>query len=241
VQNALLLTGFRPVDPGATRSEQARDVFEQMERTLQEAGRDFSQVVRTWFYLQDILGWYGDFNAVRTKFFGERGVFQGLVPASTGIGLPDLDGVALTAGLLAIAPGTAQVEAVASPLQCEALDYQSSFSRAVEIVTPNVRRILVSGTASIDDAGRTAYVGDVDRQIELTISVVDALLVSRSMDWKDVTRAVAYAPVLRDAVRSEALLKSMGMPDGVFRPLESVVCRDDLLFELELDAVQTTA
>ncbi len=237
VPGALLLTGFQPADLTASRSAQARDVFEQMERALREVGRDFSQVARTWFYLDDILAWYGEFNAVRTKFFGERGVFQGVVPASTGIGLPGLGGPALTCALLAVTPGAATVEAVASPLQCEALDYQSSFSRAVEIRAPGQRRLYVSGTASIDDDGKTAYVGDVNRQIELTLAVVDALISSRGFDWKDVTRAVAYAPVGADAARSEALLRSMGMPAGVCHALESVVCRGDLLYELEVDAI----
>ena len=74
----VMLTGIRPTNPKASRGEQTRDVLEQMERGLAEAGLKFSHVIRTWFYLQDILGWYGEFNKARTAFFEERGTVGAL-------------------------------------------------------------------------------------------------------------------------------------------------------------------
>ena len=52
-----------------------------------------------------------------------------------------------------------------SPLQCPALEYGSSFSRAAELRTPGWRRVVVSGTASIlPGSHEVAHVGDVDAQ-----------------------------------------------------------------------------
>lgn len=235
----VLLTGFRPSDPSAPRGEQARDVLEQMRRALQEADCTFSHVVRTWFYLDDILGWYDEFNTARTAFFETHCIFDGIVPASTAVGLAGLD-VALTGAVLAVKPGAgqAEVEAVASPLQCPALDYKSSFSRAVEVRMGTGQTLYISGTASIDDDGLTAYRGDVGRQIELTLAVVDAMLVARSLEWSHVTRAVAYFPTLSDAGQLPAQLASLGMDTSVLRCIEATVCRADLLFEIEIDAVR---
>jgi hypothetical protein len=74
----ILVTGLRPRNPSASRGAQARDVFEQMERALL---RRWAATSPRWPAPGSISmtswTWYGEFNAVRTKFFGERGVFQG--------------------------------------------------------------------------------------------------------------------------------------------------------------------
>lgn len=46
---------------------------------------DFSHVIRTWFYNNRLLDWYEEFNRARDTFFESRGVFDRLVPASTGL------------------------------------------------------------------------------------------------------------------------------------------------------------
>ncbi len=229
-----------PCDLNRSRAAQARDLLECMEAVLQDEGLTFAHVVRTWFYLDAILDWYGEFNAVRNAFFEERGVFRGLVPASTGIGLPNPAGAALTGGLLAVKPHSdrMQVFAVPSPRQCPALAYHSAFSRAVELQLPGQRQLYVSGTASIDATGATAHPGDVAGQIRLTMEVVEALLASRGMTWADTTRAVAYFTSLADMPRFTADCQSRGLPNLPVTCMSATICRGDLLFELELDAVR---
>ena len=200
---------------------------------------DFSHVVRTWFYLDELLNWYGDFNTARTKFFQSRGVFDWLIPASTGIGAKNPTGSALAAGALAVRPKHNQlrIQEVVSPLQCPATEYRSSFSRAVEVAYPDHSLVMVSGTASIAPDGRTLHVGDVAKQIHLTLDVVEAIIESRGMDWENTTRAVAYfhdigaLPVFEECCRARRIAP---LP---FAPAHATVCRADLLFELELDAV----
>jgi enamine deaminase RidA (YjgF/YER057c/UK114 family) len=236
-----LLTGVLPPDLEASREAQTTAVFEGIEDALTDAGMTFANVARTWLYMDRILDWYDAFNRARDAFFRSRKVYDGLVPASTGIGSANLCESAITAGAIAVkpkAPGTATVEAVASPLQCAALRYGSSFSRAVEIGTPEARTLLVSGTASIEPGGATAHVDDVPRQIQLTMDVVEAILSSRGMGWQDATRAVMYLKRAAYLPLWQAWLKAHRLEALPLITIEADVCRDDLLVELELDAVK---
>jgi enamine deaminase RidA (YjgF/YER057c/UK114 family) len=236
------LAGLLPSDSRQSRAAQARSVLERMEAALRREGMTFANVVRTWFHLDDILGWYGEFNSVRTAFFRERDVFGGMVPASTGVGLANSNGAAIVGGVLALDPRSAgvTVRAVPSPLQCQALDYHSAFSRAAEVQWPGQRHLYISGTASIDAAGASVRVGDLDGQIAWTMDVVDALLRSRQMTWRDVTPpAVAYFVNLEGARRLEAYCRSRNLLDLAVTPVRATMCRKELLFEIELDAVSS--
>ena len=234
------LGGVVSTDVSRTRAEQARETFANLERALRQVGMDFSRVPRTWFYNDDILAWYADFNNVRNDFFAKRGVYEGLVPASTGIGGRNPFGAALVAGLLAVDPKEKSVRsfAVPSPLQGAALEYGSSFSRAVELAAPDLRRLFVSGTASIEPSGESAHVGDMAGQVDLTMRVVGAILDARRMSWADVTRGVAYVRNPGDAPAYFRYCSAQGLPSMPVVVTSSVVCRDDLLFEIEVDAVR---
>lgn len=232
------LGNLRPDTTAAPRTEQAYRLFENLEAALGQAGMQFSHVARTWLYLDQMLAWYGEFNQARTRFFNERGVFERMVPASTGIGGPNPAGAAILAEAYALQsehPGVS-VQAVSSPLQCPAPRYGSAFSRAAEVCLPDCRRLLVSGTASIAPGGESVHLGDIDGQVDLTLRVVDAILQSRRMSFRDVTRAVAYFKHAADA----AALVRYGAAHGLTFPVvytQLAVCRDELLFEIELDAV----
>ena len=225
-----------PAASAAGRGELTRNALADMQDTLRSAGLDFSRTLRTWFFADDILSWYGQLNAARDGFFQEHHIFDKLVPASTGIGTANPLGAALTAELLAVEPlnGHLQIRAVASPLQCEALDYKSSFSRAVVMQAPDHRRLYVSGTASIDRHGRTAHTDNCAKQIELTMQVVEALIKNGSMDWANSARAIAYFKDCRDFGLFDAFCRDAGLALPHIK-IEADICRDDLLFELELD------
>lgn len=219
--------------------QQARATFEHIEKLLDLAEMEFKHVVRTWFFLEDILSWYDEFNAVRTAFFRERGVFDYVVPASTGIGARNPFGAAVMAGFYAVKPKDEAVKVLAlpSPLQCPALQYGSSFSRAVEVTMPDIRRVLVSGTASIALDGQTMHCGNVWKQIARTYEVVAAILHSRGLSWHDVTRATAYFRKAADAPLWAQFCAQQDIPPLPVIVTCNVICRDDLLFELEVDAV----
>ncbi|MHC4665589.1 MAG: RidA family protein [Planctomycetota bacterium] len=234
-----LLGDLRPTERSGSNTEQAREVFDEMESGLSAAEMDFSHVVRTWLYLNKILSWYEQFNTIRTAFFSQRGLFAGVIPASTGIGAGNCAGAAVVAEALAIKPKkqNVRVQAVPSPLQCPAPDYKSSFSRAVEVVLPDHRRLYVSGTASIEPDGKTAHVGNAEKQIALTMEVVATVLQSRLMDWSSVSRAIAYFKEIENAPLFDRYCKANDIPVLPVAVAHGDICRDELLFEIELDAV----
>lgn len=228
-----------PGDGTAPRGIQARCTYELMETALRKVGMNFDHVVRTWLYLDHILDWYGELNQVRNQFYRERGTFDKLVPASTGIGGGNAAHRAMIADAYAIEPRHPDVKifAVPSPLQCPALEYGSSFSRAVEVDLPDHRTLWVSGSASIEPGGKTAHLGDIKGQIQLTMDVVQAILESRGMKWHDATRTVAYVKHASYAPAFREFCTANGLQDIPMVITENDVCRDDLLFEVEVDAV----
>jgi enamine deaminase RidA (YjgF/YER057c/UK114 family) len=227
------LGGLLPGDPGASRGDQTQDVFATIEETLALAGMGFEDVVRTWFYNERILEWYPAFNGVRTEFFERHAITR--MPASTGIGAPNPAGTALVAKALAVRPGAGEIRVCHSPLQCDAFAYGSAFSRALEVSDSCSRTLYISGTASIDPVGQSTRLGDAAGQIGLTMDVVRAIIDEAGMKPADATRAIAY---FRDP--AHVPLWDRFCPPGL--PSVSLgchVCRDDLLFEIEID-VSTT-
>jgi enamine deaminase RidA (YjgF/YER057c/UK114 family) len=129
------------------------------------------------------------------------------------------------------------VFAVQSPKQSDALEYGSSFSRAAEIAMPDHRRLLVSGTASIDSEGNSVNIGDVEAQVAFTMQVVGAILQSRGMDFSDVTRAIAYFKHAEDAPVFDKYCIDSKLLQLPLISAQGDICRDDLLFEIEVDAI----
>jgi len=234
-----ILGNLKPTDATAPKNIQARQTFEKMQTALNLVGMDFSNIVRTWLYINDILSWYDEFNKIRTAFFEEQNLFQKLVPASTGIGVVNPAGTAMTTELLAIKPKNQNVliRPVPSPLQCPAVDYKSSFSRAVEITLSDHRRLYISGTASIAPNGKTAHIGDVEKQIARTMEVVQAILKSCKMTWDNTSRAIAYFKNIDNLPLLDKYCSQNSLPPMPIAAAHGEICRENLLFEIEIDAV----
>jgi len=236
------LSGIMPTEVNASRPEQVQSTFQVIRDVLEENGFAFTDTVRTWIYLDRLLDWYTEFNRIRTAFFEASGIFQAIVPASTGIGASNPFGAAIIMDVLAVQPkkGRMTIQAVPSPLQNPALDYKSSFSRAVELGLPDYRSLLISGTASIDINGRSVHQCNVEMQIRLTMDVVNALLVSRGMSWGDLFRGIAYFKDMAYLPVYRHVADELGIPRFPLAISHADVCRDDLLFEIEVDAIKPT-
>jgi enamine deaminase RidA (YjgF/YER057c/UK114 family) len=234
------LCGLLPADRTGSHTAQTRSVFETAAALLARHQFRTIEIVRTWIFLDSLLEWYEDFNAVRTEFFSKAGIIGRTIPASTGIGARNPLRAAITMDVFAVQPKSADltVKAVESPLQNPPMDYGSAFSRAIEIGSPTHRSLLLSGTASITREGKTLHAEDPEKQIRFTMDVVRALLESRGMRWNDLVRGIAYfkdmdlLPLFR---RVAAELKIPPFPLAV---AQASICRPDLFFEIELDAVQ---
>jgi enamine deaminase RidA (YjgF/YER057c/UK114 family) len=201
-------------------------------------------VTRTWFFLRDILDWYGPFNAVRNAAFRRMGLMgpgaDGRIPASTGIEGRNHRGGWCALDLLAMRPrdgGRLEVKRLHSRKQNEATEYGSAFARALEVSLGDARYVFVSGTASIDDHGRTVHVGDFEGQARHTLEAVKALLEDAGGSLADVAQATAFLANPADGRSFERMVASTRLEHAPLVTTVADVCRHDLLFELEATAV----
>jgi 2-iminobutanoate/2-iminopropanoate deaminase len=144
--------------------------------------------------------------------------------------------------------GATQVEkrAISAPkVLNEAFHYPrpSSFSRALRIDLNGLAIVLISGTASVDEDGRTVHVGDFRAQIRRTYRNITELLASAGATWKDVVRTTCY---LRDIERDYAVFneeRTAFYAEQELDPLpastgiQAILCRPDLLVEIEAIAM----
>jgi enamine deaminase RidA (YjgF/YER057c/UK114 family) len=221
--------------------EQALAMFAVAEALLQRAGMEFRDVVRTWIHLREIERDYADLNRARRAFFVARGIDP--APASTGIGGgPAPDGHDLGLGVYAVRAtrplACRPVRTVMSaPTLNEARSYGSDFARGIRMLETNKVALHVSGTASIDAAGRTAHPGDFDAQATRMLENVAALLAGQGARFADVVSAVTYLKRPSDAGRLRARFREAGFAGFPHALVEAPICRPELLCETEALAV----
>jgi len=125
----------------------------------------------------------------------------------------------------------------------EAPAYGSAFSRGLRLGIKGITILLISGTASVDEQGRTVHVGDFGAQTWRTYRNITALLGAEGATWKDVVRTTCY---LRDIERDYAefnrirtqFLKEQGLnPLPASTGVQAILRRPDLLIEIEAMAI----
>jgi enamine deaminase RidA (YjgF/YER057c/UK114 family) len=127
----------------------------------------------------------------------------------------------------------------------EAYDYRkpSSFSRGLRIEGNGFSVLLISGTASIDEDGRSIHIGDFRAQARRTFVNIAALLEAEGATWKDIVRTTCY---LRDIERDyeafneerTAFYRSQGLdPLPASTGIQAILCRPELLIEIEAIAI----
>jgi enamine deaminase RidA (YjgF/YER057c/UK114 family) len=141
-----------------------------------------------------------------------------------------------------ITPQAVSKKAISAPEALnEAYHYSkpSSFSRGLRLDIKGITILLISGTASIDDAGKTIHVGDFRAQTRRTYQNITRLLEAGGATWKDVVRTTCY---LRDIERDyEAFneIRTQFFHEQGLNPLpastgiQAILCRPDLLVEME--------
>lgn len=223
--------------PGANAYEQTLGMFDLAESLLQQAGMEFRDVVRTWIHMRDIDRDYGDLNRARRAFFAARGIDP--VPASTGIGGAPVSGAHdLCLGLYAVKSGRPLLRTVmTSPTLNEAVEYGADFVRGMKLVETNKIALLISGTASIDEHGRTAHPGDFDAQADRMLVNIAALLARQGAGFIDVASAITYLKHPADAARLRSKLRAAGFEGFPHALVVAPICRPDLLCETEAVAV----
>jgi enamine deaminase RidA (YjgF/YER057c/UK114 family) len=224
------------------RSHQIRGLIHQAARLLQVQGASYRDVVRTWFYLDDILAWYPEFNRARSAVYGEFGLLPEncpwQLPASTGIQGQAPSGAAAALDLLAVAgPPESQplVRQLRSPAQPEALTYGSAFSRGALIRQPEVSLIQVSGTAAIDEQGASLHPGDIRSQIDCTFDKIAALIGQEGASLTDTAAACVFVKSPQAALIYQEQAAARGLRDFPAVVMVADVCREELLFEIDAE------
>jgi len=220
--------------------DESRHTLKMAERQLETVGWSFRDVCRTWFYLADILDWYGEFNRTRNEFFENLGLSpataNGTIPASTGIQGRNARGGWCTLDLLAAKPSEGRpftVRRLAHSRQNEATAYGSAFSRGLELALGRGRYVFVSGTASIDHRGESQHHGDFVRQMETTLHSVEAVLAAAGATLGDLSQATAFLKHAEDVETYERVARSVGLTATPTVCATADVCREELLFELD--------
>lgn len=127
----------------------------------------------------------------------------------------------------------------------EAYNYQkpSSFSRALRLDLGDYKVLLVSGTASVNEEGKTEHIGDFKAQLWRTYRNITTLLASEDMTWHDVVRTTNY---LRDIERDYAEFNKIRTsfyqwlnldPLPASTGIQARLCWETLLVEIEVYAI----
>ena len=217
--------------------EQTHAMFAVAENLLQQAGMDFGDVMRTWIYFPEMERDYAGFNRARREFFESRGVDP--IPASTGIGAGLVPGEHdLLLGFYAVKGGTPTARTVmTTPTLNEAPVYGSDFSRGMRIMETNKVALHISGTASLDEAGRTVHLDDFEAQADRMLVNVAALLKGQGASFGDVVYAITYVKNPADAQRLREKFRDAGYEGFPNVLVTAEVCRPELLCETEALAV----
>jgi enamine deaminase RidA (YjgF/YER057c/UK114 family) len=223
--------------PGGNAYEQTLGMFARAEGLLQQAGMEFRDVVRTWIHLRDIDRDYGDLNRARREFFAARGIDP--VPASTAVGGGPVSAAHdLCLGLYAVKSQRPLARTVmTSPTLNEAAQYGADFVRGMKVVETNKVALYVSGTASIDEHGKTAHVGDFDAQAARMLVNIAALLAGQGANFGNVVSAITYLKHPAHAELLRAKLHEAGFEGFPHALVAAPICRPELLCETEALAV----
>jgi enamine deaminase RidA (YjgF/YER057c/UK114 family) len=245
--------------PGDSITEAATKAFEAALSILSAEGLSIHHIIRQWNYIEDIAFVeeeggsrqnYQDFNDIRSQYY-EMGDFKNGFPAATGIGMNTggviIDFIALSES------DQVSVRPIRNPGQVDAHQYSSQvlmgsgirkctpkFERAKMISFDSSHYFYVSGTASILGE-KTMYPGDVGKQTLTTIENIYRLFSAENQHALGVVFDVTqirfshlrvYVKHQKDIPVVMGICKEkLNSSSSLF--LESDVCREELLVEIE--------
>lgn len=240
----------------------AEGAFEQMKAILDAEGMSFNNLIRQWNYIGNILdikdGFqkYQIFNEVRNEFYQKYRSVTGY-PAATGIGMK-LGGVLIDFCAVQL-NNTASIKPINNPNQVNAYEYGQQvlkgatnagssvkhppqFERALLFTEKVTSTLFISGTASIKGQD-TIGIGNVGEQTLVTIENISKLtdqkridqkIINNDIDWGKFILLRVYVKNQEDFGKVEEICgeRFPGVPQ-IF--IESDICRDNLLVEIEAE------
>jgi len=244
----LATTQDEPVYQGVSR------ILNEEQREFSLAGMEFGQIVRTWYYIGNLLepdqagSRYSSFNKARNEFY--HSIWSDLChsPASTGIGMLT-DTIALEALALDSSADDFRVVFIDNPRQTRPYLYTTetnssrkpSFSRGAVVVGSDSAIVFISGTASIVGSD-VVCIGDPEGQARVTIENIEILMGEKNLtgnyglpggatlddlhQFRVYVKKPEYLSVVMDYCARH-------LPDVPRTYLVADVCRDGWLVEIE--------
>jgi enamine deaminase RidA (YjgF/YER057c/UK114 family) len=222
---------------------QADKMFTNVRLGLEAHGLTYRNVVRTWIYLARLLEWYGELNQVRNAHYQPAGL--GLAggpafPASTGI-QGRYDDEECMMDVLAFESTNRESAAAIpihhSPRQGQSFNYGSAFSRGMNLEIEGTRTIHISGTASINAAGKSIHIGDAELQSLETMMCIAAILEKQGGSLENIVSATLFCKTPEAWQAWDRVSRLLKIPAFPKICVLADVCRDDLLVEMEAVAV----
>lgn len=228
----------------------------ELKSILNTTGFEFSDIVRQWNYIENILNIsdnitalnqnYQVFNNLRSSFYNESEFTDGY-PAATGIGTTT-GGCGIS--IMAVKGEKNKILAIKNNEQIDAHQYSEDvligssnsedlespkFERAKFLATPLFNILLISGTASIEGEA-TVHKANIELQTLSTIRNINLLVQSVKKDKKPSEPKLlnyrAYVKKHVDCLTVEKLcIEHFKSASGIV--LVADICRDDLLVEIE--------
>jgi enamine deaminase RidA (YjgF/YER057c/UK114 family) len=97
--------------------------------------------------------------------------------------------------------------------------------------------IQVSGTAAIDEKGKSLYVGDIRGQISCTFDKIESLLEPQGAGLEDICAATAFVKRPEFGETFRQTVAARGLEEFPCVCVVANICRDELLFEIDAEAI----
>jgi len=217
--------------------EQTKGILKKYDKLLKEKKLSLADnLIRTWFFIQNIDADYQGLVRARRELFAE----YGLTPdthfiASTGVegSHPDIN-VKVSMDAYSISGVLReQVQFLKAPDHISApYIYGVTFERGTSVAYRDRKHIIISGTASIDHQGEILYPGNLLGQIDRTVENIEVLLHQSGATLNDMGMIIVYVRDPADfcTVRQQ-MQRHFG--DAPVQVVWARVCRPGWLVEIE--------
>lgn len=206
-------------------------------QVLRKLGFESTEIVHTWVYLDKIGEWYNNFNQARSNVFKKVGLIdtREVLPASTGIGIYSGKNSIVAIDAVAVKCSHAQrlVKRLYNPIQKEATEYDSLFSRGISIDFGNSKVVYVSGTASIGEGGKSLYNESAEKQISRTFRNIEALVSAEGATLHNIKQATVYFKKSEGFEAYQKIFSQRINKEIPYVCMLAEMCRPELLFEIE--------
>lgn len=201
-------------------------------------------LIRTWFFIQDIDNNYREFVEARKNVFKKNGLMpETHFVASTGVEgkTTDVRAKVLLDAYSIKGVEQNQLKFIKAPQYiCPTYVYGVTFERGVVINYRDRSHIFISGTASINNKGEIVYQGDIEKQLQHTLQNIEILLAQVDCSFEHICVFIVYVRDISDAcfVHKEMKKRFSNIPLLV---VCANVCRPGWLVEIECQAIHQTS